>query len=184
MNWNNPRFLYSADSQKTLRAPSLPEIALVGRSNVGKSSLINHLLGQKLARVSKTPGKTKLLNFFQIDEQLLLVDLPGYGYAKLSAEERSHFGPMVDQYLKNRSSLKLLCHLVDARHGPSKEDEAFIAWAEEILGERVPLLTIFTKNDLAPSRPKDDLKSLYYSIKSGSARAALRTYLTQIVKWD
>jgi GTP-binding protein len=180
MNWNNVHFLYSAHNEETLQPPTLPEVALVGRSNVGKSSLINHLLGQKLAFVSKTPGKTKLINFFQIDQQLLLVDLPGYGFAKVSHEQRSAFGPMVDAYLKNRPSLKLICHLIDARHGMSDEDKAFATWAAKWCEGRAERIFVFTKNDLV-SAPVSGVNSIHYSIKSGSARQALRTYITRIL---
>lgn len=178
MNWNKAQFLYSAEDEASLKIPSLPEVAFVGRSNVGKSSLLNHLLGQKLAHVSKTPGKTKLLNFFEVDEKLLLVDLPGYGYAKLSAEKREAFGPMVDGYLKDRVSLKVVCHLIDSRHGFSEEDKAFAAWAEQCLGGRVQLLTIFTKSDLVTCvEPKPS--AFNYSIKDGRPRLALRNYLVK-----
>lgn len=121
------------------------EIAVVGRSNVGKSSLINHLTRNKgLARTSSTPGKTQLINFFMIDEKLCLVDLPGYGFANVPKAKREAWGRLVQEYLQNRQSLGLILLLCDLRHAPSKDDIAFIQWAVHF---NKPLLVVFTKAD-------------------------------------
>lgn len=124
--------------------PSL-EIALLGRSNVGKSSLINHLLRNKsLAKVSATPGKTQTLNFFRIDNILTLVDLPGYGYAQVSKEMKKHWAEPIDLYLQKRNSLSLLLILLDSRHPLSKDDAALVKWAAHTNREH---LFVFTKTD-------------------------------------
>ncbi len=123
----------------------LPEIALAGRSNVGKSSLINHLLSQaKLARTSSTPGKTQLLNFFLVEKKLVLVDLPGYGFAKAPPEEIEKWSSAIDAYMNSRSTLKLILLLVDSRREFSQEDRALIEWSRH---KQIPLLLIFTKTD-------------------------------------
>lgn len=121
------------------------EYAFVGRSNVGKSSLINYLTDKKkLALTSGTPGKTQLINHFIINEQWYLVDLPGYGYAKVSKKERAKFDGMIKGYLKNRSNLVCLFLLIDIRHDPVEADLEFINW----LGENdIPFVIVFTKAD-------------------------------------
>lgn len=106
-----------------------PEIAFVGRSNVGKSSLINCLVNRKaLARTSQTPGKTRTINFYGVDKTLYFVDLPGYGYAKTSRYESSKWGKMAETYLLNRAQLKCIVMLVDIRHAPSAGDAAMYSW--------------------------------------------------------
>lgn len=131
----------------------VPEIAFVGRSNVGKSSLINHLLNdKKLAKTSATPGKTQTLNFFLVDDSLLLVDLPGYGYAKVPMDVKKKWGQAIDHYLLNRPSLNLILLLLDSRHLPSQEDLAFAKW---VAFQNKPLLVIFTKCDKLNAREKN-----------------------------
>ncbi|OGN63576.1 MAG: hypothetical protein A3E80_05775 [Chlamydiae bacterium RIFCSPHIGHO2_12_FULL_49_9] len=132
-------------SLKDPQGRPLPEIALAGRSNVGKSSLINHFLGQKkAAKTSATPGKTQLLNFFLIDDSFLLVDLPGYGFAKAPVESIEKWSSAIDTYLNNRPSLKLILLLIDCRREPKDEDLSMIEWAKTM---QIPLLIIFTKTD-------------------------------------
>jgi GTP-binding protein len=127
---------------------NLPEIALVGRSNVGKSSLINVLVNRKnLARESATPGKTRGLNFYNIDHQLYFVDLPGYGYAKVSKAEREFWGRMIETYLNTRNQLKLIIMLVDIRHTPSTDDQMMHQW---IISQNRPYLIVATKLDKIP----------------------------------
>ena len=108
---------------------SLPEIAFAGKSNVGKSSLINALPNRKaLARTSSQPGKTQTINFYNINESFYFVDLPGYGYAKVSQEIREKWGKMIERYLKQSKVLKLVCLLVDIRHAPSENDKIMYEW--------------------------------------------------------
>ncbi|MCR5226301.1 MAG: ribosome biogenesis GTP-binding protein YihA/YsxC [Eubacterium sp.] len=115
-----------------LPAETLPEIAFAGRSNVGKSSLINSLLNRKnLARTSSSPGKTVTINFYNVNEEFFLVDLPGYGYAKASLTERAKWGKMIEKYLGTRESLKAVVLLVDIRHAPTKDDVMMYNWIVE-----------------------------------------------------
>ena len=126
-------------------ADGLPEIAFIGRSNVGKSSLINKLLGRKsLARVSGTPGKTRETNFYRINEKFRLVDLPGYGYATVSKTERTRFQKMLETYLTERTVLRRVVQLVDIRHPPSAMDVAVHEW---LLALDAPVLVVATKSD-------------------------------------
>ena len=109
--------------------PHLPEICFIGKSNVGKSSLINALTGRKaLARTSQAPGKTRTVNFYEVNEALYLVDLPGYGYAKVSQTEQKRWGQMIESYLKERESLCLAVLLIDIRHEPGKGDQMMYDW--------------------------------------------------------
>ena len=124
---------------------SIPEYAFIGRSNVGKSSLINMLTGQKsLAKISGKPGKTKLINHFKINDNWFLVDLPGYGYAKVSKKNRSIFAKFIYEYLEKRENLICTFVLVDSRHEPQKIDMLFMEW----LGQnQIPFVIVFTKMD-------------------------------------
>jgi GTP-binding protein len=123
----------------------LPEVAFLGRSNVGKSSLLNALSGQKnLARVSSQPGRTRLVNFFRVDDELYFVDLPGYGYAKAPAAEREGWERLVTSYLVGREPLRLCLFLVDARHEPQPNDELLRAFLDH---HGLPRLVAATKAD-------------------------------------
>ncbi|MDD2304784.1 MAG: ribosome biogenesis GTP-binding protein YihA/YsxC [Prolixibacteraceae bacterium] len=139
------RFLISNTDVKKCPAPDRPEYAFIGRSNVGKSSLINMLVGQNsLAKVSVRPGKTQLINHFIIDESWYLVDLPGYGYAKISISVKEKFQKLISNYILNRENLYCLFVLIDVRHAPQQIDVEFITW----LGENhIPFAIIFTKAD-------------------------------------
>ena len=139
------RFLISNTDVKKCPAPDRPEYAFIGRSNVGKSSLINMLVGQNgLAKVSVRPGKTQLINHFIVDESWYLVDLPGYGYAKISISVKDKFQKLISNYILNRENLYCLFVLIDVRHSPQKIDVEFITW----LGENhIPFAIIFTKAD-------------------------------------
>lgn len=123
----NAEFLCSADHSKDYPSSDKPEIAFAGRSNVGKSSMINVLLGRKnLVRTSKTPGLTRKINFFLINGSLMLVDLPGYGYASVPLEIRKKWGPMVEMYLKERTQLSGVVIIIDSRRGPTDFDNTLI----------------------------------------------------------
>lgn len=122
----------------------LPEIAVIGRSNVGKSSLINFLLGRKIAYVSGTPGKTQLIHFFKINQAFYLVDLPGYGYANAPKETRALWGPMIESYLLKRDALRALIFLVDIRHPAMALDLRMKEWIDHY---QVTPLFVATKGD-------------------------------------
>lgn len=129
MNIHQVQFEVSAVSEAQYPAKGLPEVAMVGRSNVGKSSLINKVLNRKnFARVSSKPGKTATINFYNLDNSLYLVDLPGYGYAKVSKQEKKFWGEMIQHYLDMRTALKKIFLLVDARHAPSADDLMMLEW--------------------------------------------------------
>ena len=129
MNFKWSKHVTSAVDPEGYPQSDLPEIAMVGRSNVGKSSVINFLTGRKsLARVGNTPGKTRRINFFNLEDKMMLVDLPGYGYAKVSKEERKRWGTTVETYLNRREQLKLVLMLVDIRHKPTSDDKLMIEW--------------------------------------------------------
>lgn len=124
---------------------NLPEIALVGRSNVGKSSLINKFVNRRnLAKSSSTPGKTRTINYYLINGDFYLVDLPGYGYARVSRSERGKWGSMVESYLQKRSQLQGVIQLVDIRHPPSDNDIMMKGWLEQ---NSIPYLVVATKAD-------------------------------------
>jgi len=124
----------------------LPEIAFVGRSNVGKSSMINALIGRKsLARVSKQPGKTRTINFYNVENQLYFVDLPGYGYARASKAELAKWGPMIEGYLKKRPQLKCIVQLIDIRHPPSALDLQMHDWLRHYNFKMIFVLTKLDK---------------------------------------
>lgn len=138
-------FVTSAVKPAQYPQTGAPEIAFAGRSNVGKSSLINTLINRRnLVKTSSTPGKTRLINFFAINERFLFVDLPGYGYAKVSKSERSLWGPMVESYLTVRENLKGVIILQDIRREPGKEELDLVDFLHHI---RLPFFFIFTKAD-------------------------------------
>jgi GTP-binding protein len=139
------KFIKSATQLQDCPSAEFPEFAFIGRSNVGKSSLINLLTNKNdLARVSKTPGRTREINFFKINDQWALVDLPGYGYAKVSQSMRDQFTEFVSDYILHRENLCGTFVLVDSRHSPQKLDLQFVAWLIEC---EIPFALIFTKTD-------------------------------------
>jgi len=141
------KFIGSARTLEECPPARRPEVALIGRSNVGKSSLVNLLTKQKgLARVSKKPGATRLINFFLMNEHWHLVDLPGYGFAKVSKEMQEGFGEAVTGYLAGRKGLELVCVLVDARYEPLELDLGFLNWLEGCPAKQA---LVFTKTDQA-----------------------------------
>jgi GTP-binding protein len=138
-------FIKSAVKPKDFPPAELPEVAFVGRSNVGKSSLINVLAGRKaLVRTSSTPGRTQLINFFDINGILTLVDLPGYGYAKAPPDVRKQWGPMIETYLAKRENLKTVVLILDIRRIPSDGDLDMLGWLERY---NIPPIIVLTKCD-------------------------------------
>lgn len=132
INIHKTELLATVAQKKDYPKSVIPEIALVGRSNVGKSSMINRVLNRKsLARVSATPGKTATINFYSIDNKLMLVDLPGYGYAARSKEEKKKWAAMINEYLSSRAQLSQLILLVDSRHKPSADDVIMMNWIRQ-----------------------------------------------------
>lgn len=148
MNVNQAEFIISAVSPSQYPQDNLPEIALAGRSNVGKSSFINALINRKnLARTSSKPGKTQTLNFYLIEKMFYFVDVPGYGYAKVSKAEKAKWGPMLETYFTQRENLQAAIVVVDGRHAPSKEDKQmydFLKYYE------IPTIVVATKMDKIP----------------------------------
>lgn len=148
INTHNADILLSAANKSHYPQDDIPEVALAGRSNVGKSSFINTLLNRKnLARTSGKPGKTQLLNFFNIDDKLRLVDVPGYGYARVSKKEREKWGRMIEEYLTSRETLKAVVSLVDFRHEPSADD---VQMYEFLKYYEIPVILVATKADKIP----------------------------------
>jgi GTP-binding protein len=141
----NARFVISASKPEEFPAENLPELAVVGRSNVGKSSLINTLVGQSgLARTSRTPGRTRLVNWFDVDGKFNLVDLPGYGYAAVSADMRASWRPLIEAYLGKRTTLAGVLLLIDVRRGAEEEELDFVPWLAE---KAIPVVVALTKSD-------------------------------------
>lgn len=148
VNTHNADILLSATNKGHYPQDDIPEVALAGRSNVGKSSFINTMLNRKnLARTSGKPGKTQLLNFFNIDDQLRFVDVPGYGYARVSKKEREKWGKMIEEYLTTRENLRAVVSLVDLRHEPSADD---VQMYEFLKYYEIPVILIATKADKIP----------------------------------
>lgn len=138
-------FIKSATKPSHYPPPDLPEVAFVGRSNVGKSSLINALVGRKnLAKTSNTPGRTQLINFFSVNEKISFVDLPGYGFAKVSRAMRKNWGEMIESYLRGRPNLALVILILDIRREPNADDLSLRDWLEHY---RIPYLYALTKSD-------------------------------------
>lgn len=142
---NKAEFVLCAAWKSQWPDADLPEICLAGRSNVGKSSMINAITNYgKLAKVSGTPGKTRTLNFFNINNELRLVDVPGYGYAKVNVKIKESFGDMIDTYLSDRETLKGLVLIVDYRHKPTHDDKEMYQYAKHY---HIPVIVVATKED-------------------------------------
>lgn len=142
---NKAEFVLCAAWKSQWPNTTIPEICMAGRSNVGKSSFINTITGRgKLAKVSSTPGKTRTLNFFNINDELHLVDVPGYGYAKVNDKIKESFGEMIDTYLRERETLKGLVLIVDYRHKPTRDDIEMYEYAKYY---EIPVIVVATKED-------------------------------------
>ena len=159
----NPRFEISAVSRKQYPAGGLPEIVLVGKSNVGKSSFVNTMLGRKsLARTSSVPGKTRQINFYNIDDSFYFVDLPGYGFSKMSKEEQVKSGIFIEDYLKSRKEIALVVFLIDIRHEPTDNDRLMYKY---IIDSGFPCLVLANKADkLAPTKVESAVVDLQNSL--------------------
>ena len=159
INPNNIELIISAVQEAQYPETNLSEVALSGRSNVGKSTFINSMIGRKnMAPTSQQPGKTQTLNFFNIDEQLIFVDVPGYGYAKVSKAQREKFGKMIEEYLTQRENLRLVIQLVDLRHNPTEDDVLMYNYLKHF---DIPTLVICTKEDkIAKGKVQKHLKNI------------------------
>jgi GTP-binding protein len=170
------RFLSSNTQLSACPQPDRPEYAFIGRSNVGKSSLLNMLTGRNgLAKTSSTPGKTQVINHFMINDEWYLVDLPGYGYARVSKSSRADWGKMINAYLTKRENLTCVCVLLDSRHPPQAVDLEFM----EKLGESgVPFVMVFTKTDKQSITRTKELVATYLAKMSETWDELPRYFLT------
>jgi len=164
MNIHNVELTISAVKPNQYPKTTFPDIAFAGRSNVGKSSLINKLLNRKsLARVSAKPGKTATINFYNIDDCINFVDLPGYGFAKVSKEEKRKWGQMIETYLHTRETLSQVILLVDSRHEPTADDKLMLSFIREVCDRAVVVATKFDK--LKPSQRDEALKTVITTLE-------------------
>lgn len=160
MDFIDCKMLVAAVKYEQYPLGDLPEIALAGRSNVGKSSLVNTLVNRKnIARTSSSPGKTATINFYEVEKKYRFVDLPGYGYAKVSKEEKKKWGGMIENYLSKRENLKGVFLLVDARHKPSQEDKMMFEWIKTFGYEPIVIATKLDK--LKKSETEKNLTEIY-----------------------
>ena len=159
----NPKFEISAVSPKQYPKNDLPQIVLVGKSNVGKSSFINTMINRKsLARTSSEPGKTRQINFYNMDDKFYFVDLPGYGYSKMSKQEQDKVGSFIEQYLINSKNIALIIFLVDIRHSATENDKLMYDY---IIRSGLPFIILANKADkIAPTKVIDTAKSLQKEI--------------------
>ena len=168
MKITSSEYIISAVGPGQYPEDGLPEIALAGRSNVGKSSLINKLINRKnLARTSGQPGKTRALNYYLINQEFYFVDLPGYGFAKVSKEIRNEWAKFIERYLEKREVLKGVIHIIDIRHEPSKEDLMMHDW---LLHLGIEVLTVITKADkLSRNQQGNMVKKVKQGLKLGTS---------------
>lgn len=164
VNPNEIELLISAVKPEQYPETGLSEVGLSGRSNVGKSTFINSMIGRKnMARTSQQPGKTQTLNFYNIDNQLVFVDVPGYGYAKVSKKQREAFGKMIEKYISQREELKLVIQLVDLRHNPTEDD---ILMYNYLKYYEIPTFVVATKEDkIAKGKVQKHLANIQQKLK-------------------
>ena len=151
------KFIKSAVRPQDYPPSDKPEVAVVGRSNVGKSSLINAIFKRNIAKVSSSPGKTRLINFFLLNDDIYFVDLPGYGYAAVSKAEKEKWRKMIETYFHNRDNLKLVVMLVDSRHKPTNLDILMKEWLESL---GIPYIVVATKADKLNQSEKAKIKKI------------------------
>ncbi|MFI5359640.1 MAG: ribosome biogenesis GTP-binding protein YihA/YsxC [Halanaerobiales bacterium] len=193
MRFNNPRFEISAYSSKDFPVHNNPEVAFSGRSNVGKSSMINKLVNSnKLARTSSQPGRTQSINFYNIDDRFYLVDLPGYGFAKVPKKLKEKWSVLIDDYLHNRENLAGIIQIVDARHKPSREDQMMVNW---LLETGIPTLIVATKVDKISRGQwakqekmiketlalRPDIPFCFFSAKTGEGLKTVENFISDII---
>jgi GTP-binding protein len=175
---------------KTMSGTLMPEIAVAGRSNVGKSSLLNHLFHSRdLVKTSSTPGKTQAINFFTVNNELAFADLPGYGYAEVPIAVRKQWGPMVQEYLQNREQLQLILFLFDIRRTPNAEDREFLEWAAHRQKSVILVLTKIdkvTRNEKAANTKRiltafdtENLHHVHYSVVKNQGNRELMQMLRE-----
>ncbi|MGM0587029.1 MAG: ribosome biogenesis GTP-binding protein YihA/YsxC [Bacteroidota bacterium] len=175
MNFQVAQFITSAPNLDACPDPKYPEICMAGRSNVGKSTLVNAITNKnKLARTSNVPGKTQLMNYYEIDEQLYLVDLPGYGFAKVPKEVREQWGRDIKSYLENRETLRLVLHIVDARRDPTKLDEEMFYWMGT---HRLPFVVLLSKCDkLSNNKRQQSVAKVKHVLKEMNIEVPVEPY--------
>jgi GTP-binding protein len=193
MKFVDINFLLSVHKLDQLPPPTLPEIAFAGRSNVGKSSLINTLVGRKgLVKVSGRPGKTQGLNFFQLGEEAYLVDLPGYGFAKVSRGMQDNWQSLITSYLESRSTLCCVVVIMDIRHGAKTQDTQLISWLKQ---QNIRYLPVYTKADKLSGNQKqknaaaldaghtiNSSQRIIFSAKNGMGKGELERALASFAK--
>ncbi|MEZ0323101.1 MAG: ribosome biogenesis GTP-binding protein YihA/YsxC [Hydrogenothermaceae bacterium] len=188
------KFIKSAIKPEDFPPADKPEVAVVGRSNVGKSSLINAIFKRSIAKVSATPGKTRFINFFSFSDEIYFVDLPGYGFASVSKRERLDWQKMIETYLLNRENLKLIIMLVDSRYPPTNLDFLMKEWLESY---NLPYIIVATKTDKLNQSEKAKVKKviketlklnhdniILTSAKEGIGIGELINYIFEKVKKD
>ena len=164
MNYNKVEFEAAFGTLKQIPQSDLPEIVFAGRSNVGKSSMLNRIFNRKnLARVSSMPGKTITINFFKVENDVRIVDLPGYGYAKVAKGEKRRWAEMMEGYFQNERNLKLVVQLVDMRHKPSEDDYIMMQFLQDC---EIPFIVAATKSDkLNKTQYKERVEGLREELK-------------------
>ncbi len=175
-------FVLSAPDPKFFPNSDLPEIAVIGRSNVGKSSLINAMLGSSMARTSKTPGRTREINFFAVGGEpakFMLVDLPGYGYAKISKSEHKHWRDLCESYLRDRAQLRRVLLLVDSRHEMKDTDQQML---DVLVQWRVPVNIVLTKSDGTKKVQLEAHKAHFAEVQSKAVALLDPLFITSTAK--